>query len=54
MEHYSTFFSSTYDDPVINELKSIKKELEGIKHAVATKIDTRANKKARNRFLKYK
>ena len=58
MENYATFFSSSYDDPVVNELKYIKKEIEGIKSAVSAldvsaKVDNQTNKKAKPR-IKYK
>lgn len=34
LENYATFFSSTSDDPMVKELKNIKKEIEGLKRAV--------------------
>ena len=34
IENYFTFFSSTNGDPLINELKSIKKAIDGLKSAV--------------------
>lgn len=34
LENYATFFSSTSDDPMVKELKNIKKEIEGLKHAI--------------------
>lgn len=34
LENYATFFSSTSDDPMIKELKNIKKEIEGLKRAI--------------------
>lgn len=34
IENYATFFSSTSEDPMVKELKNIKKEIEGLKRAV--------------------
>lgn len=34
LENYATFFSSTSDDPMVKELKNIKKEIEGLKRAI--------------------
>ena len=34
LENYATFFSSTSEDPIVKELKNIKKEVEGLKRAV--------------------
>lgn len=34
LENYATFFSSTSDDPLVKELKNIKKEIEGLKSAI--------------------
>lgn len=34
LENYATFFSSTSDDPMVKELKNIKKEIEGLKSAI--------------------
>ena len=34
LEKYATFFSSTSDDPMVKELKNIKKEIEGLKRAI--------------------
>ena len=34
LENYATFFSSTSDDPMVQELKNIKKEIEGLKRAI--------------------
>lgn len=57
VDNYSTFFS-TNDDSIANELKCIKKEIEGIKCAVSTlavstKVENQTNKKAKPR-IKYK
>lgn len=35
LENYATFFSSTSEEPIVKELKNIKKEVEGLKRAVA-------------------
>lgn len=58
MINYATFFSSTYDDPMIKELKNIKREIEGIKSTIATwddsnKKETQASKRVRIRKGKY-
>ena len=34
LENYATLFSSTSDDPMVKELKNIKKEIEGLKRAI--------------------
>lgn len=34
LENYATFFSSTSDDPMVKELKNIRKEIEGLKCAI--------------------
>ncbi len=34
LENYATFFSSTSDEPVVKELKNVKKEIEGVKRAI--------------------
>ena len=34
IENYATFFSSTSEDPMVKELKNIKKEIEGLKRAI--------------------
>ena len=34
LENYATFFASTSDDPMVKELKNIKKEIEGLKRAI--------------------
>lgn len=34
LENYATFFSSTSEDPMVKELKNIKKEIEGLKCAI--------------------
>ena len=34
LENYATFFSSTSENPIVKELKNIKKEVEGLKRAV--------------------
>ena len=34
LENSATFFSSTSDDPMVKELKNIKKEIEGLKRAI--------------------
>ena len=34
LENYATFFYSTSDDPMVKELKNIKKEIEGLKRAI--------------------
>lgn len=35
LEDYATFFSSTSEEPIVKEIKNIKKEVEGLKRAVA-------------------
>lgn len=35
IENYATFFSLTSEEPIVKELKNIKKEVEGLKRAVA-------------------
>ena len=34
IENYATFVSSTSEDPMVKELKNIKKEIEGLKRAI--------------------
>lgn len=34
LENYATFFSSTSEDPMVKELKNIRKEIEKLKHAI--------------------
>ena len=34
LENYATFFSSTSEDPMVKELKNIKKQIEGLKCAI--------------------
>ena len=38
LENYATFFSSTSDDPMVKELKNIKKEIEGLKRAIVALV----------------
>ena len=57
--NYATFFSSTYDDPVVNELKNIKNEIKGTKNSVANlevviKNVTQSDKRINIRKVKYK
>ncbi len=59
MKNYATFFSSTYDDPMINELKKINGELKELKNTIAawdapTKKETQAYKRVKIRKRKNK
>lgn len=40
LENYATFFSSTYDDPMVLELRNIKGELKEIKNSISACDDT--------------
>ena len=45
LENYATFFSSSSDDPLVKELKNIKKKIEELKRVI---IDLDGSKKADN------
>ena len=47
LENYATFFSSTSEEPVVKELKNIKKEVEGLKRAV-TALDNSTKEEEEN------